>query len=386
MANEYEIFIKSLDIEYAKYETMSYENFPIYGWFINEGFDESGYRSRFKTDYAGLLTSSYEHYRNILEKCFNSTKDQLMRLKRESHFGASSSYDDPFARMYWVIQDSIYYNLSILNPQMHKINLMFIEFFENKKETNEYDCLHREIFNYHSIPIHPDFKRQLLEYDYKYLDEVEFSPIFTMFLYPITLTKFGKTNILSVIDIFKEKLNDFFIKNNISLLRNFLSQYKECNISELSEMKLLKENIALILRETEKNFTDNKFPKIGKLGGIEKAINHKLSSHAETELFNIIKKSFPLLVVIQHGKPDFLEKQHYDIWIPKLKIAIEYQGEQHSKSIKYFGGEDGLKAQTERDKRKHDISINNGITLIYASKGYNYIEIIKQIKIKDNAG
>ncbi|WP_252898792.1 hypothetical protein [Secundilactobacillus odoratitofui] len=44
--------------------------------------------------------------------------------------------------------------------------------------------------------------------------------------------------------------------------------------------------------------------------------------------------------------------QHYDIYFPKYKIALEYQGAQHFEAISIFGGEAGLKNAQERDKRK----------------------------------
>lgn len=365
------IFKKSLDIEYNKYKNQTYENFPIYGWFTKEFFNESAHRSKFKTNYMEILNSSYRHYENILQKCFISTKDQLMSLKRKSHVWLGElRYQDPFARMYWVIQDALYYYLSIKNQEMHKVNLMFMEFFENKKETYEYDTHHRNIFNYHSIPIHPEFKTRLLEYNEKYLDEIEFSPIFTMFLYPITLTEFGKNNILSIIDVFGKKMDEYYIQNSITLLRYNFNKYK---VRDLDRMKTFKSEIKMLSTESENTYRENKnLPRIGE-NWIE-----------ETLLYYKIKEEFLSLLVIQHGRPDFLGQQHYDIWIPKKKIAIEYQGEQHFRPVDYFGGEEAYLKQLERDNRKKEISSNNGITLIYVSKGYNFIEIVEKIKKLSN--
>lgn len=59
---------------------------------------------------------------------------------------------------------------------------------------------------------------------------------------------------------------------------------------------------------------------------------------SETDLFYKIKNHFANHVVIQHGRPSWLGKQHLDIYFPNENIAIEYQGAQHYKPIDIFGG------------------------------------------------
>ena len=93
---------------------------------------------------------------------------------------------------------------------------------------------------------------------------------------------------------------------------------------------------------------------------------------SELLLFNYIKDKFPITKVIRHGKPDFLVSQHYDIWLPELHIAVEYQGEQHQRPVEYFGGEETLLTQKERDKRKRILSRKNGVKLFYIRNGQNY--------------
>jgi hypothetical protein len=105
----------------------------------------------------------------------------------------------------------------------------------------------------------------------------------------------------------------------------------------------------------------------------------------ETYLYKRIKQNLPEVEIIHHGRPDFLGKQEYDIWIPEYKIAVEYQGIQHYKAIKNWGGEEGLQKRQSDDKKKYKISVENGVTLIYAKGNYNYAEILQKIKaiIKD---
>jgi len=100
----------------------------------------------------------------------------------------------------------------------------------------------------------------------------------------------------------------------------------------------------------------------------------------ETFLYDYIKEEFPHIEIIQHGQPLWLDKQHYDIWIPKYKVAIEYQGEQHFKPIKKWGGEEQLKKNIERDERKRKLSIENGVKLFEISSTDNQSNLIENIK------
>lgn len=61
---------------------------------------------------------------------------------------------------------------------------------------------------------------------------------------------------------------------------------------------------------------------------------------------------------------DWLGKQSYDIYSDKYKVAIEYQGQQHYEAIDLFGGEESLKYNLERDKRKRELSVLHGIRLL----------------------
>tara|TARA_R110000764_G_scaffold219569_1_gene307285 strand:- start:799 stop:1959 length:1161 start_codon:yes stop_codon:yes gene_type:complete len=76
-----------------------------------------------------------------------------------------------------------------------------------------------------------------------------------------------------------------------------------------------------------------------------------------------IKKNFDH-VKTEHS-PTWLGKQRYDIYIPSKKIAIEYQGQQHYEPVSFFGGEKGFKNTLLLDKKKLDISRNNGVSVIY---------------------
>ncbi len=100
---------------------------------------------------------------------------------------------------------------------------------------------------------------------------------------------------------------------------------------------------------------------------------------SETELFYLLKYKFSEHEVIHHGKPSWLGRQHVDIWFPKFKIGIEYQGLQHDEPIEFFGGKESFLKNQERDKKKKFLFESNGATLIEIRKGYNIKLIYKKL-------
>lgn len=101
---------------------------------------------------------------------------------------------------------------------------------------------------------------------------------------------------------------------------------------------------------------------------------------SETALYYAIRNAFPQTQVIQHGRPDWLGRQHFDIWIPRWKIALEYQGTQHFEPVDFFGGIDGLHAAQERDHRKRMLSKQHQVHLIEVIEDDDHENIINRIK------
>ena len=82
----------------------------------------------------------------------------------------------------------------------------------------------------------------------------------------------------------------------------------------------------------------------------------------EKSLFQLVKKKYKK-ALFQYS-PEWLFPQSFDVFIPELNIAIEYQGIQHYKPINYFGGDEGFKHRQELDIRKKRLSADNKIKLI----------------------
>ena len=54
----------------------------------------------------------------------------------------------------------------------------------------------------------------------------------------------------------------------------------------------------------------------------------------------------------------------FDFYLPEYNLLIEFQGKQHEKPIKYFGGEEQFKIQQEHDKRKREYAKLHNVNLL----------------------
>lgn len=102
----------------------------------------------------------------------------------------------------------------------------------------------------------------------------------------------------------------------------------------------------------------------------------------ETLLFNYINLLFPQYSVQRETSPSWLNRQRFDVYIPELNLAIEYQGKQHYITVDLFGGEEGLKRTKQRDKEKLQLSKANGVEIIYFSYKENITEKLVQNRLK----
>lgn len=91
--------------------------------------------------------------------------------------------------------------------------------------------------------------------------------------------------------------------------------------------------------------------------------NYKMNANVNEQiLFLFIRTIFPD-AIYQYRTP-WLTPLSIDIYIPEKKLAIEYQGKQHYEAVSYFGGEESLVKQQERDARKKKLCRENNIILL----------------------
>ncbi len=131
----------------------------------------------------------------------------------------------------------------------------------------------------------------------------------------------------------------------------------------------LLENLDVLWREAENilRFRKN-IPQIGK-GWV-----------SESKLVSQVRASFPNLQVVPQASPAWLGRMRFDIYLPQLNLAIEYQGEQHYEPITRFGGALGLMTTQSRDKLKKQLATSNGCEIIYVNPDYNIDNIIQRIQ------
>lgn len=104
-------------------------------------------------------------------------------------------------------------------------------------------------------------------------------------------------------------------------------------------------------------------------------------SKVEILLFNLLKENYPNLEILNNDKT-ILDGYEVDIYIPLLKLAIEWNGIIHFKPIY---GEEKFKRRQEIDQKKLELATRKDINLIVISditstKKYVY-EAFEKIKI-----
>lgn len=100
---------------------------------------------------------------------------------------------------------------------------------------------------------------------------------------------------------------------------------------------------------------------------------------SETTLYKIVTALFSDLEVIHHYRGSELQGLEIDIWLPEIRLGIEYQGEQHYKIVEHWGGKEGLEKRIENDKKKKILCNQLGYHLIE----FKYTEEITEQLVKN---
>lgn len=85
---------------------------------------------------------------------------------------------------------------------------------------------------------------------------------------------------------------------------------------------------------------------------------------SERELLYMVKGIFPKNDIIHQASPEWLGRQRLDVFVPELRLGIEYHGRQHYDAIPFFGGGEGLQKTRERDELKARLCSENCVTLV----------------------
>ena len=82
---------------------------------------------------------------------------------------------------------------------------------------------------------------------------------------------------------------------------------------------------------------------------------------------------------IHHYVFDDFKNHEFDFFIPDIQTCVEYDGVQHFKPIKYFGGQKAFDNQKIRDKMKDEYCLSNNIHLLRISYTDNINEKLKTL-------
>lgn len=104
------------------------------------------------------------------------------------------------------------------------------------------------------------------------------------------------------------------------------------------------------------------------------------SNTGESHLCALLMRLFPNETVEKHAMPGWLAPQHFDVYLPDLKIAIEYHGLQHFEPVETFGGQDAFEDRKARDEKKAKLADENDVTLLYVRSGYRIEEVLGEIR------
>lgn len=94
----------------------------------------------------------------------------------------------------------------------------------------------------------------------------------------------------------------------------------------------------------------------------------------EIALYKMIKLIFSDREVIHHYRGSELQGLELDIWIPSLRLGIEYQGIQHYKVVEHWGGQEGLDMRIANDKKKKKLCTE----LNYVLVEFNHTETLTE--------
>ena len=92
----------------------------------------------------------------------------------------------------------------------------------------------------------------------------------------------------------------------------------------------------------------------------ENRVKTKWSS--EYRLYSIIKSYVP--DAIYQYRTGWLGSQSFDIYLPSIHTAIEYQGQQHYEPVEAFGGKEGFQNNVQRDARKRKLALEHSINVL----------------------
>ncbi len=101
---------------------------------------------------------------------------------------------------------------------------------------------------------------------------------------------------------------------------------------------------------------------------------------SESKLVAQLREAFPSCRIDTQATPAWLGRMRFDAYFPDFNIAVEYQGQQHSRAVTIFGGHAGLITTQSRDRLKRQLCSENGCHLIDVFPDYVLMEVVGRIR------
>lgn len=291
------------------------------------------------------------------------------------------------------------------NPNLnYKDLLLFIHWYERKYKVNKINInILINLYDFSGLIPTRDNKNKISNlFDKKEFIEIVKSNIEDIFksnsqehftiIHDNYLKCFPNIEIFDFVDLFKDKFLNYLLElypniSGISTKKIHYIRYSFESLNELVNSNKIESGISYLNKFHLPSFNPIDAKTANPISNIENIMRDSKGLPrigegwiSETTLYYEIKNYFPALNVIHHGKPKWLGRQHFDIWIPEICCAIEYQGLQHFKPIEYFGGEESYIKNIKRDIEKREKAKNNNVTLIEVLPDYDINLIIESIK------
>lgn len=125
-----------------------------------------------------------------------------------------------------------------------------------------------------------------------------------------------------------------------------------------------KTRITVICRKCGKRFEKN--PRLFYSGTMKAC--PCCSYYAGEEIIKDLLEENKIAYIPQYSfKGSEISRLSFDFYLPAFNTVVEFQGMQHYKAVRCWGGEERLKRQQENDQRKRDYCAKNGIREIEIS-------------------
>jgi hypothetical protein len=102
---------------------------------------------------------------------------------------------------------------------------------------------------------------------------------------------------------------------------------------------------------------------------------------SESKLVAQLRAAFPSCKIDTQATPAWLGRMRFDAYFPEFKIAVEYQGKQHSEAVTLFGGLAGLVTTQTRDKLKRKLCADNECKFVEVYPDYSLKDVIEKIQL-----